>query len=103
MPEIWLERKEGFMVESETKRLPDFESIDEMVEFFDNQDLGDYLDQMPEVDFEVDIKRRVFAVALEIELADKLTEIAKSRHVSSEELVNTWVREKVLEQASITG
>ncbi len=91
------------MVESETKRLPDFESIDEMVEFFDNQDLGDYLDQMPEVDFEVDIKRRVFAIALEIELADKLTKIAESRHVSSEELVNTWVREKVLEQASITG
>ncbi len=91
------------MVESETRRLPDFESIDEMVEFFDNQDLGDYLDQMPEIDFEVDIKRRVFAVALEIELADKLTEIAKSRHVSSEELVNAWVREKVLEQASIVG
>jgi hypothetical protein len=89
------------MVENETKRLPDFESLNEMVAFFDQQDLGDYLDQMPEVDFEVDIKRRVFAVALDIDLADKLTEIAKSQQVSSEELVNTWVREKVLEQASM--
>ncbi len=43
------------MAESDIKNLPNFESIDEMVEFFDNEDLGDYLGQMPEVEFEVDI------------------------------------------------
>ena len=91
------------MVESETKSLPNFESIDEMVEFFDNQDLGDYLDQMPEVEFEVDIKRRVYMVTLDIKLADKLTEIARSKQISSEELVNTWIREKVLEEATTNG
>ncbi|MCP4373311.1 MAG: hypothetical protein GY797_35170 [Deltaproteobacteria bacterium] len=58
---------------------------------------------MPEVDFEIDIKRRIYAVTLDIELADKLTKIAKSKQISSEELVNTWVREKVLEQTSIEG
>jgi hypothetical protein len=88
------------MVENEPKRFPQFESIDEMVEFFDNQDLGDYIDQMPEVDFEVDLKRRVYKITLEIELAEKITEIARSRQISSEELVNTWIREKVLEQAT---
>jgi hypothetical protein len=56
------------MVENETKRFPQFESIDEMVAFFDDQDLGDYLDQMPEVEFEVDIKRRVYTVTLDIEM-----------------------------------
>jgi hypothetical protein len=71
-----------------------------MVKFFDNQDLGDYIDQMPEVDFEVDIKRRVYTIILDIDLAETLTEIARSRQISSEELVNTWVREKVLEQAT---
>ena len=88
------------MVENKTKRLPDFESIDEMVDFFDNHDLGEYLDKMPKVEVEVDIKRRVYAVTLEIELANKLTEIAKSKQISSEELVNSWVREKVLEQVT---
>ncbi|MCP4373312.1 MAG: hypothetical protein GY797_35175 [Deltaproteobacteria bacterium] len=34
VPEIWTERKEGNMVENETKSLPNFESIDETVEFF---------------------------------------------------------------------
>ena len=85
------------MEENEAKRFPEFETIDEMVEFFDNQDLGDYIDQMPEVDFEVDLKRRVYTVTLEIDLAEKLTEIARSKQISSEELVNSWVREKVLE------
>ncbi len=88
------------MAENEVKRFPEFETIDEMVEFFDNQDLGDYIDHMPEVDFEVDIKRRVYTVTLEIDLAEKLTEIARARQISSEELVNSWVREKVLEQAT---
>jgi hypothetical protein len=96
-------RIEGNMVESEIKRLPNFESLDDMVGFFDNQDWGDYLNQMPEVDFEVDIKRRVYAITLDIELADKLTEIARSKQISSEELVNTWVREKVLEQVNTEG
>jgi hypothetical protein len=88
------------MVANEAKRFPKFETIDEMVKFFDNQDLGDYIDQMPEVDFEVDIKRRVYTITLDIDLAETLTEIARSRQISSEELVNTWVREKVLEQAT---
>ncbi len=86
------------MVANEVKRFPKFETIDEMVKFFDNQDLGDYIDQMLEVDFEVDIKRRVYTITLDIDLAETLTEIARSRQISSEELVNTWVREKVLEQ-----
>lgn len=89
------------MAENETKHFPHFESLDEMVEFFDNQDLGDYLDHMPEVDFEVDIKRRIYTVTLDIELAEKLAHIAKSRRTSSEELVNRWVREKVLEAVSL--
>jgi len=60
--------------------------------------MGDYLDQMPEVDFDVDVKRKVHLVALDAELADKLTEFARSRQTSSEAIVNAWVREKILEQ-----
>jgi len=59
-----------------------FRSLDELVEFFDSHDLGEYWDQMPEVDFEVDIKRKKYLFALDAELASKLTEIAKSRRLS---------------------
>jgi len=74
------------------------EGIDELVEFFDTHDLGEYLDQMPEVTFEVDIKRKVHLFALDAEVADKLAEIAKTKRTSPEELVNTWLRERILEQ-----
>lgn len=69
-------------------------SLDQLVEFFDSHDLGEYLDQMPEANFEVDIKRKVL-IALDAELADKLSEIARSRQTSPEALINAWVREKV--------
>ncbi len=46
------------MAKSETESLPRFRSLDELVAFFDSHDLGEYLDQMPEVEFEVDIRRK---------------------------------------------
>ena len=66
--------------------------------FFDSPDLGEYWDQMLEVDFEVDIKQKKYLLALDAELDSKLTEIAKSRKISSEALINAWLREKILEQ-----
>ncbi len=80
-------------------KIPDFRSLDELLEFFDSHDLGEYWDQMPEANFEVDIKRRTHLFALDADLASELTTIAKSRQMSSEALINTWVKEKILEQA----
>jgi len=91
-------RIEGDMAKSEAKSLPHFRSLDELVEFFDGHDLGEYLDQMPEVDFEVDIKQKAYLFTLDTEVAEKLMEIARSRKISPEALVNAWVREKILEQ-----
>ena len=85
---------------SKPKSLPQFESLDDLVSFFDTQDLGDYLDHMPEATFEVDLKQRTHLFALDPELSHKLTEIAKARHVSAEVLINTWLQEKILEPSS---
>jgi len=86
------------MAESELKSIPHFASPDELVEFFDTYDLGEYWEQMPEAHFEVDIKRRTHLFALDEELADKLTEIALSRQVPSAVLINSWLRENLLAQ-----
>ena len=74
--------------------MPHFASLDEFVEFFDTHDLGEYCDGMSEVD----IQRRTHLFALDEELADKLTEIALSRKISSTELINSWLREKIMAQ-----
>jgi hypothetical protein len=70
--------------------------FDVLVEHFDTHDWGDYIEQMAEVEFEMDVKRKVRLVALDAELAGKLTEFARNRQSSSEALVDAWVREKVL-------
>jgi len=52
--------------------------------------MGEYWDQMPEVEFEVDLKKRRCLFTIEEELADKVREIAKAGHISSEALINFW-------------
>ena len=83
------------MARSKSKTLPKFESLDELVEHFDTHDMGVYWDQMQEVSFEVNIKRRKHLVAIDEEIVPKLNEIAKSRKVSSQKLINTWLKEKI--------
>jgi hypothetical protein len=83
------------MARSKSKTLPKFESLDELVEHFDTHDMGVYWDQMQEVVFEVNIKRRKHLVAIDAEIVPKLNEIAKSRKVSSQKLINTWLKEKI--------
>ena len=73
-------------------------TIDELVEFFETHDLGEYWDQLPEAHFDVDIRRRTHIFAIEEDLANRLTEIAQSKQIPSETLVNLGLREKI-EQA----
>jgi hypothetical protein len=87
------------MARSKSKSLPPLGSLEEVVEFFDTHDMGEYWDELPEVHFDVDLQRRAHLVAIEAELADQLTEIARSRQTSSEGLINSWLKEKILEQA----
>ncbi|MBU0568281.1 BrnA antitoxin family protein [bacterium] len=86
------------MEENKAKTMPHFNSLNELVGFFDAHDLGEYWDQMPEVHFDVDIKKRSHLFTLDDELANKLTEVAKLKHIPSEMLINSWLREKVLSQ-----
>ena len=86
------------MPKSKSKTLPDFQSLNELVEFFDTSDLGEYWDAMPESNFEVDLKKKTHLFSIDNELAVRLTEIAKSRRISSQVLVNDWLKEKILQQ-----
>lgn len=81
------------------KSMPKFNSLDDLVKFFETHDLGEYLDRMPEAHFDIDVKRRTHIFAIDDDLAEKLTEIAKAKRIPSETLINVWLREKILEQA----
>jgi hypothetical protein len=88
-------RKERDMPKSKTKSLPEFGALDALVDFFDENDLGDYWDSLPEVTFDIVLKRRRHLVALDERVASKLSEVARAKKVSSEKLLNSWLRERL--------
>ena len=83
------------MAENNSQTLPAFASLDELVEYLDRYDLGDYLAQMPEVHFEVNLQRRTHLIAIEEDLINKLAAIARQEQMPAETLVNKWLGEKV--------
>ncbi len=85
------------MTRNKPKDLPPTRSLDELVQLFDTHDMGEYWEYMPEVYFDIDLRKRTCLVAVDEELIGKLTEIAKAKHVSAEILINLWLKEKVLE------
>ena len=83
------------MRKSKFKSLPKFESLNELVRFFDSHDLGDYWDQMPAADFDINIKTKKYLIAVDKEIMPKLNRMAKSKKIPAEKLVDTWLREKL--------
>ncbi len=80
---------------AENNQLPKFDSLDELADFFDRNDMGDYSEQMPEAEFQVNLQRRSFFVAVDEEILSKLSEISKLEHQPSDAIVNSWLREKI--------
>ena len=86
------------MAESKSQSLPQWRSLGELVEYFDTHDMGKYLEKMPEVEMVVDIKRKRHLVSIDGDTLAKINEAAKKKKsVSSEELINMWLRDKLLE------
>ena len=88
------------MAKSKNKNLPAFGSVTELTRFFETHDMGDYADQLPEAKFDVTMKRRKYLVAIDGKLMSKVTRIAKSKNLPAEQLINSWLEEKVLEPIS---
>ncbi len=91
----------GTSILAEKSTLPDFASLEEAAEFFDTQDMSEYLEKMPEVHFEISPRARRKRYPLDDELSEKLAAIAQQRGISAEDLLNQWVREKAAENQAV--
>jgi hypothetical protein len=91
------------MERNKSKTLSRSKSINELVDFFETHDMGDFWEHMPEAHFDVNIKKRKHLVVLEEDVVAKLTAIAKAKKVSSESLINTWLKEKIRRVSRIQG
>ena len=85
------------MAESKVRdQIPEqFATIEEAAEFWDSHDLADYWDLTEAVEFEVNLQRRRYLVAVDPELAEKLATEAHQRGLSTETLVNLWLSERL--------
>ena len=83
------------MAENDLQKLPSFASLDELVEFFDTRDMGEYEEDLPEAHFDVDLRKKTHLVAIDEETNNRLTEIAEQERTPAESLVNSWLKEKI--------
>jgi len=80
-------------MEKKGEKLPEFESVDEEVEFWENHDVTDFLDELEDLD-DVEYKQgkdRVVSVRLPQGLVDKLKAYAKSQEVPYTTLIRRWI------------
>lgn len=75
------------------------ESYRALGEFWDSHDLAEFWDQTKEAEFDVDIQSVRIYYAVDRELAEKLSGLARARGISPETLLNLLVQDKLDELA----
>ncbi len=82
--------------------IPEFDTLEEIADFWDTHSTADYDDVTHEVEFEIQLPphpKHKRTILLLPELSDKLEVSARKQGVSVETLVNAWLTEKVFEHA----
>ena len=74
-------------------------SYEKIGEFWDTHDFTDSLDDSEIVDFDVDIQSSKIYYHIETHLSEEMRSVAKRKGVSSSDLLNSWVREKLREES----
>jgi hypothetical protein len=76
-----------------------FESVEELQEFWDTHSSADYEDLMEDVEVDVDIRSSRVYCAVAKDLLTQLRAQARRQGVSTETLINLWLREKAADAA----
>ena len=88
------------MAENRVSSISKARTPEEMAEFWDTHSLADFDDQTHEVEMTFDPSARRSVVGIEAELMVELRRIAKERQVSTQTLVNVWLRQRVDQMTS---
>ncbi len=89
------------MTENKEKNFPEFDSLEDLVNFFDENDFGDFDKTLKEVHFDVDLKSKKYLVGIDEETSKSLAKIATQEKTTTDSLVNSWLKEKVLDYVEI--
>lgn len=89
------------MAKGRKKTIPKFNSLDELVEFFETHDMSPYEKSMHEVHVDVDVKQKVSQFEIDPQLSRKIDKIARSKRMSSSRLLNSWIKKKIAEEKRV--
>ncbi len=78
-----------------TKKIPQFDSIQEMALFWDTHDLTDFENELEEVREPIFERETVIKIHLPKTEVEAVKKMAKSQGVGYTELIRDWVLEKV--------
>jgi len=70
-------------------------TVEEMADFWDTHSLADYDEQTYEVEMTFDPSARRTVVAIEPDLMADISQVARVRRVSTQTLINVWLRQYV--------
>ncbi len=83
-----------------SSKLPRTDSIEELAKFWDAHDLADFESELEEVSEPVFARRSAIKLDLEPNEAEVVARMAKAKGISQEELIRSWVREKLTRRKS---
>jgi hypothetical protein len=88
------------MAEGKVSSISQARTLEEMADFWDTHSLADFDDQTHEVEMTFDPSARRSVIGIETELMAEIRRIAKERQVSTQTLVNVWLRQRVDQMTS---
>lgn len=83
------------MQEDKISSISGARTLEEMADFWDTHSLADYDDQTYEVEMSFEPSARRSVVTIEPELMLDITQMARARNVSTQTLINVWLRQQV--------
>ncbi len=82
----------------EDKKIPILKSYEEMAEFWDTHDLGDYWEQTEPAEFEISPQaRRRYLVSVDRNILLRIQQMARKRGLTTESLVNLLLEQHLHE------
>jgi hypothetical protein len=83
-------------------KLPQFQTLDELVAFWDDHDFTDYVDEMEEVGEEglPGQKQPALRVVLDWYIWERLNQLAGQRGLSLDQLARQWLEERIAHEAA---
>ena len=80
------------------KKIPEMKSYEEMAEFWDTHDLGDYWEQTEPAEFEISPQaRRRYLVSVDRNILLQIQQMARKRGLTTESLVNLFLEQRLHE------